>query len=80
MNSPDFWHGAQGLCPDHRGYAATFRAWLTPIGGEYLEIPSIARQHQGIDKGLNGLQKSTGGSCKLQSVSQLISFSVEESK
>jgi len=41
MNSPDSWQLAKGLCPDHRGYAATFRAWLNPIGGEYLEIPSI---------------------------------------
>ena len=80
MNSPGCWQLVKGLCPAYRGYAATFRAWLTPIGGEYLEIPSIAGPHQGIDKGLPGLLKSTGGYCNLQAVSQLISFSVEESK
>ena len=42
MNSPDFWRWGQGLCPDHRGYLATFRPCVNPIGGEYLEIPSIA--------------------------------------
>ena len=80
MNSPDCWRWGQGLCPDHRGYAATFRPSLTPIGGEYLEIPSIAGPHQGIDRGLDGLLKSTGGPCKAWAVSQLISFSVEVSK
>lgn len=45
MNSPDFWRWAKGLCPDHRGYPATFRQDANPIGGEYLEIPSIAGIH-----------------------------------
>jgi hypothetical protein len=42
MNSPDFWRWGKGLCPDHRGYPANFRQGANPIGGEYLEIPSIA--------------------------------------
>lgn len=42
MNSPDFWRWGEGLCPDHRGYPTTFRQGAIPIGGEYLEIPSIA--------------------------------------
>lgn len=42
MNSPDFWRLGNWLCPDHRGYPATFRPCANPIGGEYLEIPSIA--------------------------------------
>ena len=45
MNSPDFWRWGKGLCPDHRGYPATFRTCVNPIGGEYLEIPSIAGSH-----------------------------------
>jgi hypothetical protein len=42
MNSPDSWRLGKGLCPDHRGCSSTFRQWANPIGGEYLEIPSIA--------------------------------------
>lgn len=45
MNSPDFWRWGKGLCPDHRGYPVTFRQCVNPIGGEYLEIPSIAVIH-----------------------------------
>ena len=45
MNSPDFWQWGIGLCPDHRGYPDTFRRCANPIGGEYLEIPSIAVFH-----------------------------------
>ena len=45
MNSPDFWRWGKGLCPGHRGYPATFRPCANPIGGEYLEIPSIAGIH-----------------------------------
>ena len=41
MNSPDFWRWGLMLCPDHRGYVVSFGASLNPIGGEYLEIPSI---------------------------------------
>lgn len=77
MNSPDFWRMAKGLCPDHRGYAATFGAWLNPIGGEYLEIPSITGCQYGIHVRLHSCLKSTGGSFKQSKVSQLISFSVE---
>lgn len=42
MNSPDFWRWVKELYPDHRGYPDTFRKCVNPIGGEYLEIPSIA--------------------------------------
>ena len=45
MNSPDFWRLNKGLCPDLRGYPATFRQGANPIGGEYLEIPSTVVIH-----------------------------------
>lgn len=45
MNSPECWRWGQGLCPGYRGYALSFGAWLNPIVGEYLEIPSIAGIH-----------------------------------
>lgn len=52
MNSPECWRCCQGLRPANRGYAATFGAWLNPIAGEYLEIPSTIKLQQGIDSGV----------------------------
>ena len=77
MNSPDFWRPGIGLCPDHRGYPTAFRALLTPIGGGYLEIPSTTGCQYGIHARLHSCLKSTGGSSKQSTVSQLISFSVD---
>ena len=58
-------------------YPAIFGALSTPITGEYLEIPSITGPCQGIGRGFNSLQQSTGGTCEQQAVSLLISFSVK---
>lgn len=80
MNSPDFWRWGKGLCPDHRGYPATFRPCVNPIGGEYLEIPSIAGSHNhryrhGQKGGEVGLMDFD--LIEKRRVGLLISFSVE---
>lgn len=80
MNSPDFWRWGKGLCPDHRGYPATFRHRANPIGGEYLEIPSIAviqshRYRHGRKGGEDGL--TAFDLVEKKRVGLLISFSVE---
>ena len=80
MNSPDFWRWGIGLCPDHRGYPATFRRCANPIGGEYLEIPSIAvfhchryrHTHKSGDVRLTAFDLM-----EVKRVGLLISFSVE---
>ncbi len=86
MNSPDFWRWVKGLCPDHRGYPATFRHGPNPIGGEYLEIPSIARIHNHRyrhgQKSENARARDLGrlmavALIEKQRVGLLISFSVE---
>ncbi len=86
MNSPDFWRLGEGLCPDHRGYPATFRQCANPIGGEYLEIPSIAGiQSHRYRHGQKGEKVRARDLGRLMAValiekgrvSQLISFSVE---
>lgn len=80
MNSPDFWRWGQGLCPDHRGYQATFRPCANPIGGEYLEIPSIAGIHshryRHWQKG-DGVGSMAFDLIEKRRVGLLISFSVE---
>jgi hypothetical protein len=85
MNSPDFWRWGNGLCPDHRGYPPTFRQGANPIGGEYLEIPSIADIHSHRYRhGQKGGKVRAGDLGRLMSrtfiekqlVRQLISFSV----
>ena len=80
MNSPDFWRWGEGLCPDHRGYPATFRPCANPIGGEYLEIPSIAgihnhRYRDGVKTGR--VQLIAVNLIEKKRVGLLISFSVE---
>ena len=80
MNSPDFWRWGEGLCPDHRGYPATFRQCSNPIGGEYLEIPSITviqghRHRHGRKGGEVGLRAFD--LIEKKRVGLLISFSVE---
>ena len=86
MNSPDFWRWGKGLCPDHRGYPATFQQCANPIGGEYLEIPSIAGIHN--HRYRHGLKGGKVRACDLgrlmafnliekQRVGLLISFPVE---
>ncbi len=86
MNSPDFWRWDKGLCPDHRGYPATFRQGANPIGGEYLEIPSIAGIHNHRyrygQKSENARARDLGRLTfdvliEKQRVGLLISFSVE---
>lgn len=80
MNSPDFWRWGEGLCPDHRGYPVTFRRCANPIGGEYLEIPSIAviqchryrHTHKSGEVGLMAFDL-----IEQRRVGLLISFSVE---
>lgn len=80
MNSPDFWRLSKGLCPDYRGYPATLRQCAIPIGGEYLEIPSIAVIHSHRYR-----HGQKGGKGRLMAfdliekkrVGLLISFSVE---
>lgn len=80
MNSPDFWRWGQGLCPDHRGYPATFRPCVNPIGGEYLEIPSIAviqcHRYRHEQKG-PGVGLMAFDLIEKRPVGLLISFSVE---
>ena len=80
MNSPDFWRWGEGLCPDHRGYPATFRQGANPIGGEYLEIPSIAvihsHRYRHVQKGEKG-RLITFDLIEKKRVGLLISFSVE---
>lgn len=82
MNSPDFWRWGQGLCPDHRGYPATFRQGVNPIGGEYLEIPSIAgiqcHRYRHEQKG-GGVGSMAFDLIEKWLVGLLISFSVEVS-
>ena len=86
MNSPDFWRWGEGLCPDHRGYPATFRQCASPIGGEYLEIPSIAgiHNHRYRQEGKGGKVRACDlrrlmafDSIEKRRVGLLISFSVE---
>ena len=80
MNSPDFWRRSRGLCPDHRGYPATFRQGTNPIGGEYLEIPSIAviqcHTYRHEQKG-RGFGLVAFDLIEKRRVGLLISFSVE---
>ena len=80
MNSPDFWRRSRGLCPDHRGYPATFRQGTNPTGEEYLEIPSIAvihsHRYRHGQKGGKG-RLITFDLIEKRRVGLLISFSVE---
>lgn len=79
MNSPDFWRWGKRLCPDHRGYPATFRQGANPIGGEYLEIPSIAgiqsHRYRHGQKG-DGVGSMAFDLIEKKRVGLLISFSV----
>lgn len=80
MNSPDFWRWGRGLCPDHRGYLATFRPCANPIGGEYLEIPSIAvinATDTGMSKKGGKVGLTAFNLIEKKRVGLLISFSVE---
>ena len=89
MNSPDFWRLGKGLCPDYRGYPATLSRLSIPIGGEYLEIPSIAVIHcQRCRHGQKGGKSRACDAGLLMAfdlfektqVGLLISFSVEVGK
>ena len=89
MNSPDIWRWIKWLCPDHRGYPVTFWQGASPIGGEYLEIPSIAGIHNHRyrhgQKSENARARDLGrlkavALIEKQRIGLLISFSVEVSQ